>query len=551
MPIRRPRVTIIRQEFYDSIVTILAWVRAKREHIDNDSAARQYTDLSGPHSATDTSPQAEAGSYMDIDESLDEPILRPGVTIHIKLEARPSSGNHAWAIPYIASEAISKQMNFVNPFIPNGQPFRVIGLGGLIVTGLPGIGKTTFLHVIFNLRAAANLTTFYMDRPAHGMLWKDNHLYQIDLLPHAANLADYIADPTAWCLVDSNSELEDVPEEIWSMELFTIQASSSRTRRTQWKSKFIGVHYFLMREWGPIELVEGLSFQSRNGSPPQDILAFHERYGGSAHDAYNYCWRIHEFDGMVDTAKRHLTQVDIRKAIAADPSSIDLPEHVKHYFLSAFPLSDLDRSLFQIRPPTEHLMNIVLEKLDADVKLARRRFYQICLGLKTPGCQALAAGLLDVHFHEWILMGGRWPLTKMQQEGVTNPEQKSASWLVTSEPPRFLEADGHIRILDVNPWTSVFHPVSSRLIDAKEMELMADTKKTLEIGIYYRPAASDFLTFNAFYVVEPGVAIAFQASISEHGHNTNEAGVKLLRGLGINKIIYVLVTPSSTQKARV
>ena len=42
---------------------------------------------------------------------------------------------------------------------------------------------------------------------------------------------------TTWCLVDSNTTLESVPDHILNLDLFLIQATSPRSNRTSWSKK--------------------------------------------------------------------------------------------------------------------------------------------------------------------------------------------------------------------------------------------------------------------------------------------------------------------------
>ena len=42
---------------------------------------------------------------------------------------------------------------------------------------------------------------------------------------------------TTWCLVDSNTALESVPDHILNLDLFLIQATSPRSNRTSWSTK--------------------------------------------------------------------------------------------------------------------------------------------------------------------------------------------------------------------------------------------------------------------------------------------------------------------------
>lgn len=122
---------------------------------------------------------------------------------------------------------LSALQRYPNPFAGNDAITRG---GGLVVTGLPGIGdsvlsmfpvctdwstttgKTCFLWLIWHLRRAQNLPTMYVKSTRQARLWKDNKLYHIDLSQIAIRDLKPALPRNTWCLVASNRELVDVPE---------------------------------------------------------------------------------------------------------------------------------------------------------------------------------------------------------------------------------------------------------------------------------------------------------------------------------------------------
>ncbi|KAJ6543320.1 hypothetical protein B0H10DRAFT_1377272 [Mycena sp. CBHHK59/15] len=99
--------------------------------------------------------------------------------------------------------------NYPNPFaLPQYQNLYHKS-GAIIITGLPGIGKASFLALLFHLRVARNLPTLYMATEDSAKIFKNRQLGELRN-PTDVDLTDNLP-PETWCLIDSNSHLTTVP----------------------------------------------------------------------------------------------------------------------------------------------------------------------------------------------------------------------------------------------------------------------------------------------------------------------------------------------------
>ncbi|KAF9070454.1 hypothetical protein BDP27DRAFT_611867 [Rhodocollybia butyracea] len=269
---------------------------------------------------------------------------------------------------------------------------------GLITTGLPGIGKTLFLFLIWHLRRAENFPTLFMVHPDSALLWKDSRLMLSQVVPEDVPA---MIPSEAWCLVDSNRSLIDVPEFLTARGCFIIQAASPREPRMEWKKKHTNVDYLVMKPWSAEELVSGLQLQdiSRTKTTADSLVKFRDRSGGSALDAYRYASDMSLCEAVISGAARRINGDMVERAFTSSPSSLKLP--TDGHKLSVFPLSDRDRQKYLITSPSECLYERVLSIINKDREVASLRLYNLCVGWPTPGPRALAARIFK-RYHDQI-----------------------------------------------------------------------------------------------------------------------------------------------------
>ncbi|KAJ7104249.1 hypothetical protein B0H15DRAFT_1016631 [Mycena belliarum] len=402
----------------------------------------------------------------------------------------------------------------------------------IIITGVPGIGKTCFLALLFHLRVAANLPTLYMTQPYSARIYKNG---QFGLLTFTEGSIDVAMNlpPETWCLVDSNAQLETVPYGIQGSGRFIIHAASPRVGRMRYSTK-LKSQMCLMTPWTLEELIIGSSLQDEHPSEA-NIQAFHETFGGSARDAYEHANELEAFESLVDATANRFSATDIEHIITTPNLELEIPGNIGHALLSAFPLGDGDRRQYQIKPPTDAMCLKVLNRLSASLDTARRHLYQICSGTSTPGCKVWAGQLFDQHYHDFLLLGGMWDLHTLQKPaGVTG----NITWKPDQQPSG-LSLLVHKGMMIVNGTQGA--PPQLQPVPHVQFE-QNNEPTTLTKGVYYRPTQRSSTTFDSFYVLNARHIIAFRAPRATT-LDIKKEDVEWLATRKIKKITYVYVTP--------
>ncbi|KAF9069412.1 hypothetical protein BDP27DRAFT_1447721 [Rhodocollybia butyracea] len=259
-------------------------------------------------------------------------------------------------IPLKPITPLSSLDKFPNPF---ERSRYICSDDRLVITGVPGIGKSYFLFLVLHLRRAQNLPTLYVRNSKSARLWQDKEECVIDL--DGIDLKDLkeLLPPDTWSLVDLSCGLQYVPPILAEVEGFIMQASSTRHDTSTWAQP---VESFVMRPWSSSELICGRQLQKIEtiGRVSNRQLAyFAERFGGSARDAYFYAGRPMEYEEKLKSAllqiESHTLDI-IKKRIYSSFRASSLrfvPADVDHRLLSILPQSDEDRRVRNITYLTE------------------------------------------------------------------------------------------------------------------------------------------------------------------------------------------------------
>ncbi|KAF8910226.1 hypothetical protein CPB85DRAFT_1455577 [Mucidula mucida] len=220
--------------------------------------------------------------------------------------------------------------------------------GGIVLTGLPGIGKSFLVHfmrfalsasyflwVLFNLRSAAGLPTLYLlDSPASTMFWKDGESYCIDMNHITCYELWNILPLDTWCLIDSHS----VPEALIKSDCFILQAASPSRTETMGPQR---AHCRTTQE----ELFRNFNCDETH------LTEFHHLYGGSARDAYSFAHHRKDFEVSLELALCRLQPDSIWVAFCIEPSR-SVPEPTSD-LLSFFPVDDRKRTVWKVLGTTD------------------------------------------------------------------------------------------------------------------------------------------------------------------------------------------------------
>ncbi|KAF7347544.1 hypothetical protein MVEN_01510800 [Mycena venus] len=220
-----------------------------------------------------------------------------------------------------------------------------------------------------------------------------------------------------WCLIDSSSVFPSVPAEVQNSSLFIFQAASPGKEHLHYTGKQQRRTQFCL-----MCPCFGSSHLQPKHHRDEDIKIFYEKFGGLARNVYQRASDLDAFELEIDEVA--LTAVDVERCIKAHVSRLVIPENIGHQLLSAFPLTDADRQLFQNRSPSPYMTQKFLNRVDNSLDEARRRLYQICTGVKAAGCRQWVADLFDKHSHDFLLMGGVCAPSLLQ---TSLPEAKCGS----------------------------------------------------------------------------------------------------------------------------
>ncbi|KAJ7643998.1 hypothetical protein FB45DRAFT_896634 [Roridomyces roridus] len=302
---------------------------------------------------------------------------------------------------------INTLKDYPNPFADdNGRLFRPNN--ALVITGVPGIGKSRFLSLIFHLRILANLPTLFMHEPQSALFYRDGQFGVVNghLTPTAlhTNLS-----PDTWCLVDSNNDFQSVPRTLILSGFFIVQAASPRKDAFNYEKYLRGSAQFcVMAPWSAEELVDGVKLVERGREnqhlTAEAMRAFHARFGGSAWHAFRYG---HDQVGFYQKVRASTFGLDIQqitRLLASPIEDFPVVDDIAHMLFSVLPTNDDDRRLFRVAPPSNGMLDLILARCNSDRDEARRILIEICLGINTASSRLLAA---EIDLPSFILAGGR------------------------------------------------------------------------------------------------------------------------------------------------
>ncbi|KAJ7227829.1 hypothetical protein B0H12DRAFT_1148442 [Mycena haematopus] len=431
---------------------------------------------------------------------------------------------------------IFEETTFPNPFEhPRHGHFYRRG-SALIITGLPGIGQTRFLSVIFYLRVAARLPTAYMRSRDVMLVYNGDRLFVL----RKSYLVHLAVPMNAWILLDSNVDFSSPHQEVAECDRFIVQAASSRAGRTAWAEKIRGPRQFcLMKPWTLEELFAGSSLQPQicSGS---DMHTFFDKFGGSARHVYEDSHDLPAFEALVDESARSLDSKIIHHAMTHTSPIVAVDALVGHMLFTALPIDDEDRQKFRLSSPTVYLEGKLLAKLNTSIEMARRKLYAITVGIAIPGCKATARDLLDKHHHAFIALGGKWRLREFTKVPAASSTSITNMWRASRD-----ESDW---VLQANRTMSVFREPHRQNRTVTEYTALTTVnfplanETRLQKDHYYRPDAN-FPTFDSFYMDKKGHGSTFQASKGDsEPHTVTDGGREWLEARGITKFTYILVS---------
>ncbi|KAJ7222360.1 hypothetical protein GGX14DRAFT_663393 [Mycena pura] len=576
LPFTEP--VMVRQEYYN-VITAILWSLYRQsqvaplknqfpptqdEQMDVDSGAKENVDSSAEEDVAEEDVAEEDVAEEDVAEENVESRSEEDVASGAEKESSAEEDSAENAEDSSEEDSAEEHIPLRTPLriplrIPNNtpivsenatlpNPFKHSRRGhfyrrdsAVIITGLPGIGKTLLLSVIFYLRVAAGLPTVFMRAADFMLVYSGHPSQQLFVLRDLISLQRAVSKG-AWILLDSDRTFFTPPETLVRTGFFIVQAASPRAGRMDWAEKIRGPYQFcLMQPWTLEELFAASSLQPGDCSG-DNMQAFFEKFGGSARHVYKESHDVAAFDHRVLIAALSLKKEKIHRLlqVMTYPSpTVAIPDEIGHMLITALPLNDKDRTQHQMKWPTPHLEKKLLKAIDDRYTIARRELYIINVGIKSPGCRATAAHLLDKHHHGFIGLGGKWRLREFEEPNGAHTTSTTNSWRVSKKKSNvFLVADGTMKFSRERRKT----PATTDFQGLTMVDFPSANIKELQSDYFYRPSDANFTTFDSFYIDKKGHAITFQTTESDKSHTVKAGGREWLEERGITKFTYILVT---------
>ncbi|KAJ3792808.1 hypothetical protein GGU11DRAFT_466713 [Lentinula aff. detonsa] len=434
-------------------------------------------------------------------------------------------------LSFTRSDDVGKHATYPNPF-KDSQPHLT---AGVVITGPPGIGKSAFLHYLVALRVAMNLPTLF----ASGQqvyFWENGHLFLGTMPLNQGLLAIRIPQDT-WILVDSNntpfSYTSSVPEELYNLRRFIVQAASPRMQRMGWMSKVdYPLTYFTMEEFSSEELMLAIKIR-RPIAPDMDcVREFHRKFGGSCRDVFQHGFTQSDMQLFESSLREKASLLSIRELedlIHLKNHPVPVSDGISHALVSAFPIGDWNRGHFTKRSPSPTIAQIVFDAYSRYHENNKRETFEALMQLKGGG-RSVAAYYYDTHFHTYLLRADSlkcYPMKPPHRKRGLG--QTTRFWTSTWEPSIQAPLTLSLRLPGTGPIPHLDFSIESPL--------------TIQPRTYYCPTTRTMPTFDSFFASTPTHAVVFQASIALT-HDVNKKGLYWLHERGIRTMEYVYISPT-------
>ncbi len=256
-----------------------------------------------------------------------------------------------------------------------------------------------------------------------------------------------------------------------------------------------------------------------------------DRFLPSAREAFKYASIQNIY---IEHITRELDEVTREKiqSIVHSARSLDFDGKVSHHIVLVTPQTNRVRHRVEI--PTRYLYDKLTELGKLHALDAAYLLYQAFKGVKET--KAPAGFIYEDLIGHQLPLGGQWPVVSMQKA----PKKKRYVHLWTTGNEK---GDTHLRLGQVAPFEFVTAPLPSDTFGGlKKIFYVHDGKIVLETG-FYVPRVPNEATFDGFaYDAKKRIATVFQATVGAK-HSVKTAGLEWLKGLGVEKVYYVGVTP--------
>jgi hypothetical protein len=396
---------------------------------------------------------------------------------------------------------VRNEYEVVEEVVKNSERY----IGGIMITGQPGIGKSYCLVYLLVHRLLRKKPTFLQMLESAAYLFCERGIYKFNPNSHGidpdvlrrdikALRVDLEGENRAILLIDSSATLTMPPSVYEGLQCYTVQAASPRKDRAYWMKQVIAKKHF-MHPWSWHEIVAGNSLQKVPVPDVEFLRKVFEVLGPCARECYTVRTDFRLSEYMVDV-KESITKLTLEKTRDLFDSNSSNPE-VSHKIILVRPKEWSRRSRvsdFRSKAIGTECVGIWMEKAQAKAE----EYFELCQG----GSQRVFAGSLFENLVHNAFLGKGKTRGSLQSKQAVKMEWKGKKFK-TTETPADLDIPESLRLKMFSSGSGV--------IEAEE-------------GVYYRPDYANFPTADSFYVDANGRLTLIQCTISS-SHSINVRGL--------------------------
>ncbi|KAJ6515350.1 hypothetical protein C8R45DRAFT_206618 [Mycena sanguinolenta] len=189
-----------------------------------------------------------------------------------------------------------------NPFMEPGH--QAPSRSRILITGVPGIGKSVFTRFVLCLRCMAGLPTVYMNEARRLEVFHEGQRIAHEQVWNIEEVLWALPENT-WIIVDTNPNFAQVPRDVTNTRFFILQVMPPCPEYAYWIKKSILLpRIIVMKPWSAEELITARWSQVNEASlaaTDNQLREFVQLYGGSARDAYLFARKTATHEKDVDS----------------------------------------------------------------------------------------------------------------------------------------------------------------------------------------------------------------------------------------------------------
>jgi hypothetical protein len=391
-------------------------------------------------------------------------------------------------------------------------------VGGVILIGQPGIGKTTFLYYVLVCRVLAGEPTMF-EYEKHGIYSFTDTFQHLDKI-------DARASPNAWALSDSNSALWKPNQSFTGQgsQFFVLQATSPRPERWHSWKKYRNAKMVTMDLWSWDEMYIGATkFETTPISTFNvEVLKYvFENYTQSARKCYTLAMNKTSTDRLIESTEVQTLQHSITRFLNNPPDASTLEglfmgdfadlndNNIMHQSSDILAIRPLDNRIPVFTIPTRYLCDLISEGLVRKDAEHFWSYFNMFFSVKQSRATA----------------GWMWErLVKIYLQNK-NQELLLRPLSIGGDKTQLEKLSDDSGILHTPFNTSSHYKDQDSLAEA----ILRFASSTDHRNSLFIPGAPNQVTFDAFSLSKNGFVTVFQMTVSEQQHSIKASGLEFIR----------------------